>query len=231
MCIRDRPRPRQAPAPALAKAPPPSAFPRAARDRPRFAAPSEVASLHRKKTSRPHRDVTTDVAYARGVVATSCRDGGLKLSSLGSDDGLTTTRSFAASPLALSCVALDDDATLAVAGGWDNHVVAYRADTACLAARFEAHDASISGLALRGGALATGAWDAVVKLWSLGSVASGEETPLLELYDHEAPVCCVALNGSATLLAAGAVPLPRVFPGASPATSASSVASRTSARP
>jgi WD40 repeat protein len=52
--------------------------------------------------------------------------------------------------------------------------------------------------------LATGAWDAVVKLWSLGSVASGEETPLLELYDHEAPVCCVALNGSATLLAAGA---------------------------
>ena len=61
-------------------------------------------------------------------------------------------RSFAASPLALSCVALDDDATLAVAGGWDNHVVAYRADTACLAARFEAHDASISGLALRGGA-------------------------------------------------------------------------------
>ena len=147
-----RPRPRQAPAPALAKAPPPSSFPRAASDRPRFAAPSEVASLHRKKTSRPHRDVTTDVAYARGVVATSCRDGGLKLSSLGSDDGLTTTRSFAASPLALSCVALDDDATLAVAGGWDNHVVAYRADTACLAARFEAHDASISGLALRGGA-------------------------------------------------------------------------------
>ena len=43
-----------------------------------------------------------------------------------------------------------------------------------------------------------------MKLWSLGSVASGEETPLLELYDHEAPVCCVALNGSATLLAAGA---------------------------
>ncbi|KAH8068920.1 hypothetical protein JL720_12128 [Aureococcus anophagefferens] len=140
----------KAPAPALAKAPPPSSFPRAASDRPRFAAPSEVASLHRKKTSRPHRDVTTDVAYARGVVATSCRDGGLKLSSLGSDDGLTTTRSFAASPLALSCVALDDDATLAVAGGWDNHVVVYRADTACLAARFEAHDASISGLALSG---------------------------------------------------------------------------------
>ena len=96
--------------------------------------------MERRTSGRPHKDAPTAIAFGEGVLATSCRDGSLKLHAVDDEASVSTTRSFAASPLALSCVALATDAKLVVAGGWDNHLVAYETDTSCLAARFEAHE-------------------------------------------------------------------------------------------
>ena len=63
------------------------------------------------------------------MCATGCRDGSLKLSHLDARGVLSPARTLGASKAALSSVALSDDASVVVAGGWDNHLVAYRAQS------------------------------------------------------------------------------------------------------
>jgi WD40 repeat protein len=53
--------------------------------------------------------------------------------------------------------------------------------------------------------LVSGSWDATVKLWPVRlSDATVHLPPVIELYDHEAPISCVAIDDDATLVAAGA---------------------------
>jgi len=171
---------------------------------------------------RAHRDALTGVAYARGVVASTSRDGTLKLCHFekpSSSGRWFAPRKTLASPSrsALTCVCVTPDAAYAVAGGADNALMVFAATHGGLCSTVEAHEAPVTAVAAafassssasssNGGRdydVATAGLDASVKVWRLyGGGGQVEAEPLLELYDHEAPALCVALR--AKLVAAGA---------------------------
>ena len=182
-------------------------FPRAAPDRrrPRIAGATGLAL---KKTARPHRDAPTDASCAAGRVASVARDGTLRVSKLKEDGSLTPARQLvAASKNTLTCAQLTDDGACVICAGWDCAICVYDATTGALLRRLDnAHDAAISSARLRGEVLVTGAWDATVKLWAVSDLCGADDRtgPFLELVDHEAPVTCVAIASSASIVAAGA---------------------------
>ena len=173
-----------------------------------------------------HREAVTAVWLADDLrtLATSSRDATLRVTSVERDGSgaisrVNLRRSFTGSDLCLSSCALTPDGSVAVVGSWDNTAFAYSIESACVLCRSPLHDDSVScldmlvdssgqvlkalsgddGDAEPGFLLCTGAWDATVKIWALrlSSVADFGETPLLELFDMEAPVSCVAVAGGA----------------------------------
>jgi WD40 repeat protein len=144
---------------------------------------------------------------------------------------LRSKRHFSPSEIALSCCALiggegreggreggPASGTLAVLGSYDNHVYLFSIPSARQILKLDAHDDAVSCLDALGPYLATGSWDATVKVWSLlpsnSSSSSNliEPSPLAEFFDHATQVHCVALSlgreggreDRVTLLAAGA---------------------------
>ena len=53
----------------------------------------------------------------------------------------------------------------------------YDSETGRLKCRVEAHEAAVSCLALRGPSVATGGWDAVVKLWAVADLTAPDAEP------------------------------------------------------
>ena len=161
---------------------------------------------------RAHRDALTGVAYARGVVASTSRDGTLKLCTFEkpqAEGRWFAPRKTLASPsrTALTCVCLTPDGLYAVAGSSDNLLLVFLVASGGLCGSVEAHDAPVTAVASAFASthddydVATAGLDASVKVWRLSGGHLVRE-PLLELYDHEAPALSVALR--AKLVAAGA---------------------------
>lgn len=151
--------------------------------------------------ARLHRDAITDVDCAKGVVASSSRDGSLKITAFKSGDAYLTPRRSLSSTSALACVTLTPDAARAVTGGLDSSLSIFDVEAGSMVLRVaDAHDAAIAASALcSADTIATAALDASVKLWHLGGAACDE---VVAFYDHESPATCVAARGN--LVVAGA---------------------------
>jgi len=109
-----------------------------------------------------------------------------------------------------------------VCGSWDNTIFLYSVTSACvLGRRINAHDDSVSCVHTSKHLIVSGSWDATVKVWSLKKgrsprVSSSTSTstslpfigidpnPLFEIFDHENPVCCVAIDEQIQFIASGA---------------------------
>ena len=206
------PAPARSPTAFLTKAPAPSLklrpFPRASVDRRRPRLPTKPIRLAPKKTARPHRDAATDASSAAGKIATAARDGTLRVSKLKEDGSIISVRQLVAvSKKALTAAQVTDDGACIICCGWDCAITVYDAATGSLLRRLDdAHDAAVACGRLKGAVLATGAWDATVKLWAVSDLCGAEDCigPFLELVDHEAPVTCVGLSANAALVVAGA---------------------------
>ncbi|CAM9674725.1 unnamed protein product [Ectocarpus sp. 12 AP-2014] len=174
------------------------------------------------------------------TLCASSKDGSLKIFALKREAGGSgpvskahTRRRVAGGEMAMSCCALTSDGKHAVAGSWNNSILVYSVEAACVLSRVEgAHEDGVSCLALHeeppltsagsggssgGGSssggrrspdprrklvLATGSWDAAVKVWEIGSVEM-DPVPVLELFDLETPAQALCIDGAGKALAAG----------------------------
>jgi len=124
----------------------------------------------------------------------ACRDGSLLFLS-----ATEVRRRVRISKLALSCVAECSEGDLVV-GSWDNALYRYSIATGRVRSRLEnAHDDAVSCCSSAKGAgatyLATGGWDAAVKLWRAETLDC-----VCAFFDHEAPVQDVALSEDEQLI-------------------------------
>ncbi|CAN0174364.1 unnamed protein product [Scytosiphon promiscuus] len=211
--------------------------------------PGEPMALHRDGVTCAHLVRTaggaaTGVGRAAGSAAaeevdqvtlcTSSKDGSLKICALEREAGGSgpvskahTRRRVAGGEMALSCCALTADGKHALAGSWNNSILVYSVEAACVLSRVEgAHEDGVSCLALHeepltrsgGGSIssstrqisdtrrkmvvATGSWDAAVKVWEIWP-SDMNPIPVLELFDLETPVQALAIDGAGKALAAG----------------------------
>ncbi|CAM9257657.1 unnamed protein product, partial [Hapterophycus canaliculatus] len=172
------------------------------------------------------------------TLCTSSKDGSLKICALEREAGGSgpvskahTRRRVAGGEMALSCCALTADGKHALAGSWNNSILVYSVEAACVLSRVEGahedgvsclalHEEPISGLSGGGGGgggissarqstgvrrkmlVATGSWDAAVKVWEIWP-SEMSPIPVLELFDLETPVQALAIDGAGKALAAG----------------------------
>lgn len=157
-----------------------------------------------------HSEAITGIDFAHdnnSEITTCSSDGLLKVLQLDSTQKgsfkISTRRSCAPSdPNPVSACRIAKSGNTVYAGCYDNIIYSYSILNACITGRTQAHDDSVSSLAISdsGKWLISGSWDATVKVWA---ASEGECTVALELYDHESAVMCVAMEQSSSYAVAG----------------------------
>jgi hypothetical protein len=127
------------------------------------------------------------------------QDSSLKIYSLGEGKQL---RSNNISKLALSSCALSRDQKYVAIGSWDNNIYLYSNDYGRVVTTIQAHDDTVSCLALRDSTLVSGSWDTSMKIWSLLPTGISPD-PIMELSCLDSAVRAVHLNMESSLALCG----------------------------
>jgi factor associated with neutral sphingomyelinase activation len=163
-------------------------------------------------TQKLHTDAVTalHLSASRELLYTASQDTSAKVFKVGER---ATARTIGnATQMAVSGVATLDYAkhgtieseldTPVILSSWDNHVYVYAPAYGRVLDSLNAHEDAVSCLALRHSVLATGSWDANVRIWAVRDT-NIEPQPVGTLeFDDE--VRCVAMDESGFLIAAGA---------------------------
>lgn len=143
-------------------------------------------------------------------------------------------RGMKVSDMPLSCCAVTANGQLLAVGGWANSIAVYSvsggvasttaalclvltflrrcASTCCqvshgyVTTELRAHEDAVSSVTVdrKGQLLASGSWDATVKVYELEADGTIPQLPLHNFFDHETHVTCVALSPDGTTLVSGA---------------------------
>jgi factor associated with neutral sphingomyelinase activation len=112
-------------------------------------------------------------------------------------------RSMQIGQLALSSSAVTADGKCILIGSWDNNVYTYSIDYGRVQDVLNAHDDSVSCLALGNSTLISGSWDSTVKAWTLRPTGI-ERAPIASWASLDTEVRSVALDNSGNMVVAGA---------------------------
>ena len=136
------------------------------------AAWEDLNALKLVKTIKQHRDAVTAVRLSRDakLLYSVAQDSMLKVYNL---ESRYQRRSLSVCELAVSCVAVTEDARTVVMGSWDNHVYFYSIDYGRILDRWPAHDDAVSCVEVVGSTMITTSWDSTVKVWSLVGACGG----------------------------------------------------------
>jgi len=195
----------------------------------RATATASVSITALSDNTRLHKEVISDmqVDHELGLVATTCRDGSLRVTPLGSIASLpglngragsdaVSQRQHKASDLALSgCAFLDIARTSSsgaggskalVCGSWDSSIFLYSlASAQVIGGHVPAHDDSVSAVDAHASRVCSGSWDATVKVWRLRPDGGGiDPVPVAEFYDHQNSIQVVRFHPTGRYVAAGA---------------------------
>ncbi|XP_076040133.1 protein FAN-like isoform X1 [Oratosquilla oratoria] len=121
---------------------------------------------------------------------------------------LNQVRSVHIGSLALSCCFPLPSNQHILVGSWDNSVYLYNLEYSQVTKLFEAHSDAVSCLHWANATLITGSWDCTVRIWSYGGGSGGPSGlnrggHIRSELDHDAPVTCMAVHSSGTLLGVG----------------------------
>jgi factor associated with neutral sphingomyelinase activation len=134
------------------------------------------------------------------VLYSASQDSSLKIYDLAQKRQLRSTN---VCDLALSSCELAPNGRTVVVGSWDNNIYTYSVDYGSVLDTIGGHDDAVSCLCLRGTVLASGSWDATVRLWQFKSDGSLSRVPLAVFIEHDTAVHAVTLDARAELLASG----------------------------
>jgi hypothetical protein len=144
-------------------------------------------------------------ADAPAVVFSTSKDGCLKLTSL-ADGRQRSSHCPSTSGSGLSAVVALPRAGAAMVSSWDNAVYVYSSEYGRVLQTVDAHDDSVSCLAIGEHAVVTGSWDSTVKVWALedcGSAAvsidaggPGGNGCGVEFHELQCEVRCVAIGAA-----------------------------------
>lgn len=156
---------------------------------------------------RLHRDTVTGVAMSSDweTLYSVSEDGALKVYSLSEQ---RQVHSVVIGDMALSSVAVLDDATTVMVGSWDNNVYWYNIEYGRVMTTHSGHDDAVSQAVKVGDALVTCSWDTTMKVWDYVEASTGarrrpEDCLREELNDLEGEVHFVTVNSDRGLIAAG----------------------------
>jgi factor associated with neutral sphingomyelinase activation len=106
--------------------------------------------------------------------------------------------------LALSSCELSPNGKVVIVGSWDNNIYTYSIEYGSVLETVSAHDDAVSCLFLQGNILASGSWDATVKLWDFRTGNNSiSKMPFAVFIDHETAVHSVTLDSKSNFCASG----------------------------
>jgi factor associated with neutral sphingomyelinase activation len=153
------------------------------------------------ETWKPHRQGVSSICLSSDgeTLYSVSQDSSLKIYSLGENRQL---RSNNISQLALSSCVLSEDQKYVAIGAWDNNIYLYSNDYGRVVTTIQAHDDTVSCLALRETILVSGSWDTSMKIWSILPTGLSPD-PLIELSCLDSAVRTVHLNLDGNLALCG----------------------------
>ena len=153
------------------------------------------------ETWKSHRQGVTAVCLSNDgeTLYSVSQDSSLKIYSLAEAKQL---RSNNISQLALSSCVLSRDQKFVAIGSWDNNIYLYSNDYGRVVTTIQAHDDTVSCLALRDHLLVSGSWDTSFKVWQLTPSGMSQD-PMLELSCLDSAVRTVHLDMEAQLALCG----------------------------
>lgn len=162
---------------------------------------SNFASFAPVETWKSHRQGVTAVCLSNDgeTLYSVSQDSSLKIYSLGEGKQL---RSNNISQLALSSCVLSRDQKYVAIGSWDNNIYLYSNDYGRVVTTIQAHDDTVSCLALCDQLLVSGSWDTSFKVWQL-TPSGVSQDPMLELSCLDSAVRTVHLDMEAQLALCG----------------------------
>lgn len=162
---------------------------------------SNFAQFVPVETWKSHRQGVTSLCLSNDgeTLYSVSQDSSLKIYSLGEGKQL---RSNNISQLALSSCVLSRDQKFVAIGSWDNNIYLYSNDYGRVVSTIQAHDDTVSCLALRDQLLLSGSWDTSFKVWQLTPTGMSQD-PILELSCLDSAVRTVHLNMESQLALCG----------------------------
>lgn len=162
---------------------------------------SNFANFAPVETWKSHRQGVTSLALSNDgeTLYSVSQDSSLKIYSLGEGKQL---RSNNISQLALSSCVLSRDQKYVAIGSWDNNIYLYSNDYGRVVTTVQAHDDTVSCLALRDQLLVSGSWDTSFKVWQLTPSGMSQD-PMIELSCLDSAVRAVHLDMDSHLALCG----------------------------
>ena len=164
-----------------------------------------VFAAHAQAVTGVSLSVALDAHADAATVFSTSKDGCLKLTSL-ADGRQRSSHCPSTSGSGLSAVVALPRAGAAMVSSWDNAVYVYSSEYGRVLQTVDAHDDSVSCLAIGEHAVVTGSWDSTVKVWALedcGSAAvsidaggPGGNGCGVEFHELQCEVRCVAIGAA-----------------------------------